>query len=408
MVNSEHAVVVGGGHAAAGLVAALREHGWTGGITLVSAEDCLPYHRPPLSKAALCGEREVESLSIRPAAFYAERGIELRLGAAVTGIDRDACRLHLADGGELSYDALALATGARVRHLRLPGHELPGVCYLRDARDVAAIRERALAGRHAVIIGGGYIGLETAASLRKLGLHVTVLEAQSRVLQRVTAEEVSAFFSRVHQEEGVILRTEVGVRAFAGDTQVRAVELANGESLPADLVVVGVGVTAETALAEACGLAVDDGILVDEQARTSDPRIVAAGDCTNHPNALYGRRVRLESVQNANDQARVAAATLCGKQERYAALPWFWSDQYDVKLQIAGLSAGYDRVVLRGDSGSGRQFMAFYLQGERLLAVDAVNRPREFMAVRRALAGECRVDAARLADVSVPLAEVLA
>jgi 3-phenylpropionate/trans-cinnamate dioxygenase ferredoxin reductase subunit len=277
------------------------------------------------------------------------------------------------------------------------------VFYLRDLNDVNRIRGFIGHGKSAVIVGGGYIGLETAASMRKLGMNVTVLEALPRVLQRVTAPEVSAFYSRVHGEEGVRIITDAVVEALEGKSAVTAVKLADGTTLNADVVVIGVGVIPETELAEQAGLAVDNGIVVDEFARTSDPDIVAAGDCTNHYNPIYDRRLRLESVQNATDQAKTAANTLCGKLEAYHALPWFWSDQFDLKLQIAGLSQGFDRVVLRGSSTSGRSFAAFYFSGERLLAVDAVNRPKEFMAVRRALAAGHSTDPAKLADESVDI-----
>ncbi len=400
---NEHAVIVGASHAAAQLATSLRQGGWTGAISLVGDEAIAPYHRPPLSKAYLAGEKHSDELLIRPATYYEKSGIDLLLGTRATAIDRANKRLRLHDGGAIPYTKLALATGARVRKLSLPGHELNGVFYLRDLNDVNRIRGFIGPGKSAVIVGGGYIGLETAASLRKLGMQVTVLEALPRVLQRVTAPEVSAFYSRVHAEEGVRIITEVAVDSLEGSGTVAAVKLADGTQLPADIVVIGVGVQPETALAEAAGLAVDNGIVVDEFARTSDPDIVAAGDCTNHYNRLYNRRLRLESVQNATDQAKTAASTLCGKLEAYDTLPWFWSDQYDLKLQIAGLSQGFDRVVLRGESATGRSFAAFYFHGERLLAVDAVNRPKEFMAVRRALTAGQTANPAALADESIEI-----
>jgi 3-phenylpropionate/trans-cinnamate dioxygenase ferredoxin reductase subunit len=328
------------------------------------------------------------------------------LGNRVTAIDRDAKQITLHDGGSIPYTKLALTTGARVRKLTLPGHELEGVFYLRDLRDVDRIRTFVGAGKSAVIIGGGYIGLETAASLRKLGMEVTVLEALPRVLQRVTAPEVSAFYSRVHAEEGVNIITEAAVEGLLGSGSVDAVQLADGSTIKADMVVIGVGVLPATELAEAAGLTVDNGIVVDEYARTSDHDIVAAGDCTSHHNTIYNRTLRLESVQNATDQARTAANTLCGKLESYNSLPWFWSDQYDLKLQIAGLSQGFDQVVIRGDSESGRSFAAFYFQQGRLIAVDAINCPKEFMSTKRALATGKTATAAQLADESVDMTKV--
>ena len=402
-MGSEHAIIVGASHAAAQLATGLRQSGWDGKISVVGDEAIPPYHRPPLSKAYLSGEKHSDELLIRPATFYEKSSIDLLLGTRVTAIDPINKCITLHDGGTIPYSKLALTTGARVRKLSLPGCDLDGVFYLRDLNDVNRIRGFIGHGKSAVIVGGGYIGLETAASMRKLGMNVTVLEALPRVLQRVTAPEVSAFYSRVHGEEGVRIITDAVVEALEGKSAVTAVKLADGTTLKADVVVIGVGVIPETELAKQAGLAVDNGIVVDEFARTSDPNIVAAGDCTNHYNPIYDRRLRLESVQNATDQAKTAANTLCGKLEAYHALPWFWSDQFDLKLQIAGLSQGFDRVVLRGSSTSGRSFAAFYFSGERLLAVDAVNRPKEFMAVRRALAAGHSADPAKLADESIDI-----
>ena len=295
-------------------------------------------------------------------------------------------------------------TGARVRTLPLPGAELAGVHYLRDLADAQALQSQAGAGKSAVVVGGGYIGLEAAASLRQQGMNVTVLEAMPRILQRVTSEELSDFFTRVHREEGVEILTDAQVVSIDGDSSVSGVTLQSGDTLPADLVLIGIGVIPNTELAEAAGLEVDNGIVVDEFARTSDHAIVAAGDCTRHFNPLYDRWLRLESVQNATDQARVAANTLNGSLEAYSALPWFWSDQYDLKLQIAGLAEGFDRVVIRGSSTEGRSFVAFYFQGDRLLAADAVNSPREYMAVRKALAAGKQAPAEVLADPESDLA----
>jgi len=402
-MSKEHCIIVGGSHAAAQLAASLRQGGWQGDISIVGDEPLPPYHRPPLSKAYLAGEKHTDQLLIRQATFYENAGIDLVMGTRVTGIDRESRSIALHNGGTIPYTHLALATGAKVRKLSIPGVELEGVFYLRDLNDVDRIRTHVGRDKSVAIIGGGYIGLETAASLRKLGMNVTVLEALPRVLQRVTAPEVSAFYARVHREEGVDIITDAAVAALQGTSSVEAVELADGTLIEADLVIIGVGVIPATELAEAAGLEVDNGIIVDEFARTSDPAIVAAGDCTNHYNPIYDVRLRLESVQNATDQAKTAAGTLCGRLEAYRALPWFWSDQYDLKLQIAGLSRGFDQVVLRGDSESGRSFAAFYFREGRLLAVDAVNRPREFMIVRRALTEGRSADPAQLIDETVDI-----
>lgn len=396
-------VIVGGGHAVAQLAASLRQEGWTGPVTLVSAEAVLPYHRPPLSKAFLCGNDSDDSLLIRPREFYEKQAIDVRLGVRARAIDRDRRSVTLDDGTSLAYDKLVLATGAHVRRLNAPGDTLANVFYLREIADVHALRQAIVPGARAVIVGGGYIGLEAAASLRKLGLHVTVLEAQSRVLQRVTAPEVSAFYTRVHEEEGVRLLTGVAVEAIEGEGRVRGVRLCDGRWLDADLVIVGVGVLPAVALAEQAGLKIDNGIVVTEHACTSDPDIYAIGDCTRHFNPIYARWLRLESVQNANDQARTAALALCGKPAPYRALPWFWSDQFDLKLQIAGLSEGFDDVVTRGDPRNGRSFAAFYYRQGRLIAVDAINRPKEFMMSKRFLAEQQSADPRRVADESIDI-----
>lgn len=402
-MTDQHCVIIGASHAAASMGATLRQEGWDGRITLVGEENRLPYHRPPLSKAYLCGDKDADALFIRPQAFYEAQGIELRLGVRAERIDRESRRVLLSDGGSLDYSHLGLLTGALPRRISLPGSELKGVHYLRDIRDVSAIRAEVTPGKSAVIVGGGYIGLETAASLRSAGMQVTVLEAMSRVLQRVTAPEVSAFFTRVHGEEGVTIITDTTVSAFNGRDALTSVTCSDGREFAADLAIIGIGVIPDTALAEAAGLEVNDGIVVDEFARTSDAHILAAGDCTHHYNPVYDRWLRLESVQNANEQARIAAKTVAGNPVAYTALPWFWSDQYDIKLQIAGLSAGYDEVVLRGDARTGRSFSLFYLQSGRLIAADAINRPKDFMAAKRAVMAGCTPDPAALADESVDL-----
>lgn len=401
MSNPSHCVIVGGSHAGAQAAASLRQEGFAGAITLVSADSLLPYHRPPLSKAYLCDGKGDDELLIRPAEFYAKQHIDVRLGTRVSAVDAHNHSLLCDDGTRLGYTQLILATGADVRRLALPGAELDGVCYLRVRDDVLNLRRFIRAGGHAVVVGAGYIGLETAASLRKQGMQVTVLEAQSRVLQRVTAEQVSEFYSRVHQEEGVEIVLDAALECIQGDGQVEAVLLADGRRLVADLVVVGIGVLPNVTLARQLGLDCEHGIVVDEQARTQCPDVYAVGDCTRHHNPIYDAWMRLESVQNATDQARVAAQSICGKPASYRVLPWFWSDQYDLKLQIAGLSAGYDQVVIRGDHRQGRSFSAFYFRGERLLAVDAVNRPKEFTFSKRFLAEGRTADPRLLADESV-------
>lgn len=409
MMDTGHGdvLIVGGGHAAAQIVPALRRFGWQGGITLISDEPVLPYHRPPLSKDYLKGVRTRDQLLIRRDTVYEQAQARVFLGRRVEAIDRAAQTVTLEDGERLTYAHLVLATGSVPRRLPVPGADLSGVFYVRTLADIDGLKAVFAAGLRTVVIGGGYVGLEAAAALRGLGAEVTVLEALARVLQRVTCPAVSAFFTRVHEEEGVRVLTDARVAALAGDERVTGVRLADGAVLPADLVIVGIGILPATALAEAAGLAVDDGIVVDAFARTSDPRILAAGDCARFEHPLYGRTVRLESVQNANDQGTTAARTIAGDPVPYDAVPWFWSDQYDVKLQIAGLSQGYDRVVLRGDPSIGRSFSAVYLDGDRLLAVDAVNQAKDFLAAKKLVAAGARIDSSRAADPALPLAEAV-
>ena len=408
---SSIAIIIGAGHAGGELAIALRNEGWVGRILLLGEEAHLPYHRPPLSKAYLAGSVEKSSLSIRPQAAYDKAAVEFLGGVRVTRIDRANRRLELADGQQLAYDKLAIATGGRPRPLNVPNASAAERCsnfhYLRTLDDVERIREQMNSGKRLTIIGGGYIGLEVAASAIAQGLQVTVLEALPRVLQRVTAAELSAYYERKHRKAGVDIRTNVQVADLdVTDNAVTAVICADGSRLDTELVVVGIGLIANTELAAEAGLEIDNGILVDEQARTSDPLIFAAGDCTNHPNGLLGRRLRLESVPNALEQSRVAAANMAGKDKRYASVPWFWSDQYELKLKMVGLAEGFERLVLRGDPQTD-SFSAFYLKDDKLLAADTVNRPQDFIAAKRLVAEAISVSAEQLADDSKPLKELL-
>ena len=396
-------VIAGAGHAAGQAVATLRQKKWPGEIVLVGEEPWLPYQRPPLSKKFLAGEMPAERLYVKPPAFYEDASLTLRLDTRVDGIDRRARSLLLENGDRLGYDLLILALGARARKLPpLPGSDLAGIHYLRNVQDVQGIQQGLVEGRHLVIIGAGYIGLEVAAVASGLGLQVTVVEMQERVMKRVVAPPVSAFYEREHREHGVELRLQAGLAGFSGQQQVDGVILADGSVLPADLVVIGIGIVPNTEVAAAAGLEVSDGIVVDERCRTSDEHIYAIGDCTMHPNPLIGRSVRLESVQNALEQARTAASNICGEDSRYAEIPWFWSDQYDLKLQIAGLSQGYDKAVIRGEPGK-RSFSCVYLSGSRILAVDAVNNPKDFLQAKKLIADRATMDLERLADANIEL-----
>ena len=399
---SETIVIVGAGHAAGQLVTTLRQQQFGGRIVLIGEEPYLPYQRPPLSKKYLAGEMPPERLYVKPGTFFETAQVDLRLGTRVVSIDRTNRTVSLASGDTVSWDWLVLATGSRAR--RLPGRDaLPeGIHYLRGIADVDAIREGFRTARNLVIIGAGYIGLEVAAVARSAGLTVCVVELADRVMSRVVSPEISAFYEQQHEEHGVVLRLSTGLSGFGGSQKVSSVRTSAGDEVPADLVVVGIGIVPATELAASAGLAVEDGILVDSRCRTSDERIFAIGDCTMHPSTLYGRRVRLESVQNALSQARTAAANICGGDLEYAEVPWFWSDQYDLKLQIAGLSQGYSGVILRGDP-AGRSFSCLYLEDGRLIAVDAVNSPRDFMQGKSLIAGRAILDPDRAADASVPL-----
>lgn len=399
-------LIVGASHASAQMCASLRQEGWTGEILLIGSEPSLPYQRPPLSKTYLAGKVVLEELLIRKPDFYEKQEVTFRQ-AHVTSIEPQAGEVTLADGNTLGYDKLVLCLGARPRLLDLPGSDLAGVHYLRDAADIEAIRNGLPATRHVVIVGAGYIGLEAAASLRALGVTVTVLEAADRVLQRVTAPEVSKFYDRVHRAEGVDLRVGVRLAGLEGAGHVQGVRLDDGEVIAADMVIVGIGVLPNVELAEEAGLKVDNGIVIDSHGRTTDPNIFAAGDCANYFDPRYGRRLRLESVPNAVEQAKTVAATICGKEREISALPWFWSDQYDLKLQIAGVSAGYDAIVLRGDPEGSRDFACFYLLDGRIVAADCVNRPQEFMFSKRAIAAGLAPNQHHLADSGAVLNTLL-
>jgi 3-phenylpropionate/trans-cinnamate dioxygenase ferredoxin reductase subunit len=350
-------------------------------VILLGDERSLPYMRPPLSKAFLRGEEDEAHLLLRPAAFYDSHAIEWRGQSRVTKIDRAAKTLHLAHGQSLVYDKLILATGCRPRILRVPGSRLPGIHVLRSIDDSTRLRSALAAGKRVVIVGGGYLGLEVAAVAAKAGARVTVIEAADRLLSRVTTRPIADFLEQVHRSNGVDILCSAPVAGFGGGERLESVET-DHRSIRADIAVVGVGAVPNDELARDAGIACDDGIVVDEHARTSDPSIHAAGDCTRHPNPLYGRLLRLESVQNAVEQAEVAAANIAGSPMRYRRVPWFWSHQYDQRLQSAGLLEGHDTIEERGDRSAGR-FALRYLRGDELVAVDAINMPGEYLAARR-------------------------
>lgn len=402
---SAELIIVGAGQAGGQAVHTLIQNGFSGRITLIGEEPYPPYQRPPLSKKYLAGELERKRLYLRPPDFYSEHGVELALGVGAVRLEAPSKRVELADGRVLGCDALLLATGSRVRRVDVPGARLEGVHYLRTITDADGIIGDLTQGQRIVVVGAGYIGLEVAAVARSLGHEVTVLEAAERVMARVVCDEVSEFYRGVHEAAGVCIECGSGLRELVGETRVEAAVTADGKEFPCDCVVVGVGIVPETRLAEQAGLHCDDGICVDDRAQTSEPGIYAAGDCTNHPNALLGRRIRLESVHNAVEQAKTAAQSMLGHAPPYAQVPWFWSDQYDLKLQIAGVSQDYERVVLRGDPAQ-RRFAAYYLRRGRLIAVDAVNSPRDFLLAKKLIAARTALDAATIESAGDDLGEI--
>ncbi|MGL6110896.1 MAG: NAD(P)/FAD-dependent oxidoreductase, partial [Rubrivivax sp.] len=402
-----HVVLVGGGHAAAAFVNSVRRAGFEGRLTLLSDEPVPPYHRPPLSKKYLSESLPVEQILIRAPAWYAEQNVEIRLGTRVSGIDRAAGCVVLDSDERIAYDRLVLLTGARPR--RLPaeiGGELQGVLLMRSLADADAMAPHLVAGQRLLVVGGGYIGLEAAAVAASKGLKVTLLEAAPRILQRVAAPATSDYFRALHAAHGVDIREGATLRRLQADgARVGGAELADGSTIDADVVLVGIGVMPNVELAEQAGLAIDNGIAVDACCRTSDPRILAAGDCCSF--VFRGQRIRLESVQNANDQAAVAAHTVVGKDQPYAALPWFWSDQYDTKLQIAGLNLGYDDALLRPGKTE-RNLSVWYYRGEQLLAVDAINDAAAFVTAKKLLERGASVPKAGVLDPTAQFKDWLA
>ena len=404
---SRRVVIAGAGHASGQVVASLQQAGLEGRIVLVGEEPYLPYQRPPLSKKFLAGQMSAERLYVKPPSFYEHAGVEFRPGTRIAEIDRDGGCLRTDQGDEIGYDDLVLAFGSRVRRLPVDGVNLERIHYLRTIADVSAIRADLEKGGRLVVIGAGYIGLEVAAVARQAGLDVTVVEMADRVMSRVVSAEVSDYYQIEHANQGVKLKLSTEVSGFGGRKRVKSVITSEGEEIPADVVVIGIGIVPNTEIASAAGLEVHDGIVVDDHCRTSDRSVYAVGDCTLHPNGIYDRMLRLESVHNALEQAKTAALNICGRDTAYCQVPWFWSDQYDLKLQIAGLSAGYDDVVIRGNPAE-RSFSCLYLREGRLIATDAINAPRDFVQSKQLIAERRPLDAAGLADADTALKELIA
>ncbi|MGI9225925.1 MAG: NAD(P)/FAD-dependent oxidoreductase [Woeseiaceae bacterium] len=401
----QRVVIAGAGHAAGQVIASLKQKKFDGTIVLIGEEPWLPYQRPPLSKKYLAGEMPAERLYVKPSSFYDDPAIEVHRSTEIAAIHRDDRNIETTSGDRIAYDKLVIATGSRARQLDVAGSDLNGVHYLRSIEDVDRIHQDIHAPQKVVIVGAGYIGLEVAAVARQLGHDVTVLEMADRVMSRVVSPVVSDFYQAQHARRGVELLLSTGLAEFVGDNRVNAVVTSDGRTLPADTIVVGIGIVPNTELAVSAGLDVDDGIAVDDHCQTSDIDIYAVGDCTSHPNSIYGRRLRLESVHNALEQAKTAAANICGEDVAYAQVPWFWSDQYDLKLQIAGISEGYDEVVVRGDPRDAT-FSCLYLRDGRLIACDSINAPRDFLQSKGLIADCKRIDPARLADSQTPLKEL--
>jgi 3-phenylpropionate/trans-cinnamate dioxygenase ferredoxin reductase component len=400
-------VIAGAGHAGGSAAAMLRQLGFAGAIILIGDEPIPPYERPPLSKAWLKGEASAESLALRPAEFYETAHIDLRLNTTVTAIDRTAKTVTLATGEAVPYDFLILALGARARRIPLPGLDLNGVLELRTAADADKLKAALGPGKRLAVVGGGYIGLEAAASARGLGAEATIIERENRVLARVACQQLSDFFEAQHRAQGVTIEVSAGVTALEGtDGQVTGVRLSDGRLIPCDAALIGVGAMPNEEIAREAGLACDGGILVDASARTDDPSIFAIGDCTKRPVPLYGRTLRLESVPNALEQARQAAAAIYGRPVPAPEVPWFWSDQYDLRLQIAGIPFDATEIVVRGDIAAGK-FALFHLAEDGLVrAVEAVNASTEFMGGRRIIQRGKRLTADRIRDMAVTMQEL--
>lgn len=409
MSNRVDIAIVGAGHGGAQTAIMLRQQKFEGSIALIGDEPEFPYERPPLSKDYFAGDKPFERIMIRPEKFWADRDVQMILGRHVDAIDPDAHMLTFSDGETLAYGSLVWAAGGTPRMLTCPGHDLAGVHAVRTRADVDVMTAKLDTVERVAIVGGGYIGLEAAAVLTKLGKKVVLLEAMDRVLARVAGEELSEFYEAYHRAQGVDLRTSAMVTAIKGDNaQVTGVELADGEIVPADMAIIGIGIVPAVQPLLNAGARCDNGVLVDAQCRTSLPDIFAIGDCAAHANRFAdGATIRLESVQNANDQATVAAKTILGTPAEYDAIPWFWSNQYDLKLQTVGLSTGHDATVLRGDPAA-RSFSIVYLKEGRVIALDCVNATKDYVQGRKLILGGCVPDPSKLADPAIPLKELAA
>ncbi len=407
-MSDAHVVILGAGHAGGVAVALLRQYGHGGLITLIGDEPIAPYQRPPLSKAWLKGEADADSLALKPLEFYAENNVDFRPNVTATALDRGARTVTLLNGDTVSYDILILATGARAIALPIAGADLSGILFLRTAAHAEALKAAVGPGKILAVVGGGYIGLEVAASGRALGAEVVVIERETRLLARVAAEPLSTFFKAYHEKHGVRFELGASVTGFVGaNGHVTGVSLSDGRTIACDAVVVGVGAHPNDELAKAAGLETARGVVVDLDARTSDPAIFAIGDVAHRPMPIYDRMFRMESVPNALEQAKQAACAITGRPRPPGECPWQWSDQFDLKLQIAGYAFDVDQVILRGDPATAR-FAVFHLKGDQLQSVEAINSPPEFMMGKQLILNRKPVDKVRLADPSISMKEVAA
>jgi len=402
----EELVVVGGGQAAIQCIASLRKEGYSGSITLVGEENHLPYQRPPLSKGFLSGSTESDRLYFKKIEFFQENSIQLNLAVKAVKIDRENCLVHLSDNKSIGYDKLVLATGSRVRKLQFPGSELKGIHYLRGIDDAESLKEDLMKGNNLAIVGAGYIGLEVAAAAKEFDTKITVIEMADRVMNRTVDPIISDYYQKLHSKNEVEFILNESLEKIDGKKTVEQVICSGGSSIQAETVVIGAGVIPNIELAEESGLSCDNGICVDEYAQTEDKKIYACGDCTNHPNNKLNRRLRLESVHNAMEQSKTVASSIMGNKIAYNQVPWFWSDQYDHKLQIVGLSGEHDQVLIRGSQDESK-FMLFYLKDEELIAVDAVNNPKEFLICRKLVENKVKISSDDILNQSINLNDLI-
>lgn len=402
---SEDIVIIGAGHAAGQLLVTLKQKEFSGKITLIGEEAYYPYKRPPLSKTYLADELTLDRLLVKPPSFYEDIQTSVLLNTKVSFVDRSNKVVQTKDGKHITYDKLIFATGARPRKINLPGSNLKGIFYLRNIDHVKRIKSKLSPDSVITIVGAGYIGLEVAAVAAKIGAEVTVVEAKDRVMNRVVSKEISNFYENEHKKHGVKIILSSKIDAFLGDKNVTSVKLSDGKTIKTNIVIIGIGAIPNTEIAAQTDLGIDDGIIVNSRCLTEDPHIYAIGDCTSHPNVLLGKSIRLESVHNAVEQAKIAAENICGIDNHYKSIPWFWSDQYDIKLQIAGLSYKYDETVIRGKIES-RSFSCIYIKDQFIIAIDSINNPGDFIQGKLLIENKTKIDRETLSNPKIMLKDM--